>query len=272
MGSSRGVLDEILASKRAEIARGSPGLSATTAYTPGGLVFQTLRRLAGQPLRLMAEIKPRSPSAGSLSTAMTVAERARAYAEAGARMISVLVDGPFFGGSYDNLKRCRETLDGIHGAGRPRLLCKEFVLETEQLDWARTAGADAVLLIARIVSAEKLGELVNAAEARELEVLVEVTTDEELRIATSTSAQIIGVNARDLNTLAMNHERAAEVLSHIDAERVRVHLSGLVLPDDVARITRGCADAALVGEALMREDDPRDLLREMVGRAGEKPT
>ncbi len=271
MGGSWGVLEKILASKRGEIARGGPGLSGTKKYKPGGLVFQTLRRLPGQPLRLIAEIKPRSPSAGQLSTVMTVAERACAYAEAGASMISVLVDGPFFGGSYENLKLARKTLDAIYGARRPRLLCKEFILDAGQLDWARETGADAVLLIARIVSAEKLDELVNEANMRDLEALVEVTTAEELRMAEMTNAKIIGVNARDLNTLEMNHERAAEVLSHIDGVRVRVHLSGLVLPDGIARITRGGADAALVGEALMREDDPRELLREMVGRAGEQP-
>lgn len=266
------MLEKILASKRGEIARGRPSVSGTITYEPGGLVFQTLRRLPGQPLRLIAEIKPRSPSAGQLSTVIRVAERARAYAEAGASMISVLVDGPFFGGSYEDLKLARETLDEIYGAGRPRLLCKEFILDAGQLDWARGAGADAVLLIARIVSAEKLEELVNEAHVRDLEALVEVTTAEEWRIAEMTNAKIIGVNARDLDTLEMNHERAAEVLSHIDGERVRVHLSGLVLPDDIARMTRGCADAALVGEALMREDDPRELLREMVERAGGTPT
>lgn len=265
--AAKDVLAEILASKRAEIVLGKT-LPLRTSYDPQGLVFQTLRRLPGQALRLIAEIKPCSPSAGMLSSAMTVAERALAYADTGAAMISVLVDGPFFGGSYENLVTCRQTLDAMYGAARPRLLCKEFVLDAVQIDWAANAGADAVLLITRIVTEEKLCELVAVAKSRGLEPLVEVTTDIELRAGEMAGAEIIGVNARDLETLEMDPERAAKVLAHIDSGRVRVHLSGLVLPDDVARIANGPADAALVGEALMREADPRALLGEMMERAG----
>ncbi len=265
------LLARILDSKRAEVANVVAKPSDARQYEPGGLVFQTLRRLPGQPLRLIAEIKPRSPSAGPLSKVMTAAQRADAYAKAGAVMISVLVDKPFFGGSYDNLATCRETLDAIYGASRPRLLCKEFILDAVQIEWAANAGADSVLLIAKIVTAEKLHSLIDHARMRGLESLVEVTTDVELQTAESAGAQIIGVNARDLDTLVMDHERAAHVLTHIDANCVRVHLSGLVLPDDVARIARGPADAALVGEALMRQDDPTELLSEMVRRSADKP-
>lgn len=261
------VLRRILASKRVEIIKLGARTPFAKSYEPEGLVFQTLRRPSDEPLRLITEIKPRSPSAGVLSNVMTVAQRAEAYAQAGAVMISVLVDEPFFGGSYENLFTCRQTLDGIYGSSRPRLLCKEFILDAVQIDWAAHSGADAVLLIARIVTTDELHKLVAHAYARGLEPLVEVTTDAELRAAEASNARVIGVNARDLDTLAMDHARAAQVLAHIDSNRVRVHLSGLVLPDDVARIARGPADAALVGEALMRQDDPTALLGEMVRRS-----
>lgn len=265
------LLARILDSKRAEVANVVAKPPATLHHDPGGLVFQTLRRLPGQPLRLIAEIKPLSPSAGTLSNVMTVAQRAEVYARSGAVMLSVLVDKPFFGGSYEHLATCRETLDALYGTSRPRLLCKEFILDAAQIEWAASAGADAVLLIARIITEEKLRSLVTHAHARGLEALVEVSTDVELQAAQAAGAQIIGVNARDLDTLVMDHARAAQVLAHIDANRIRVHLSGLVLPDDVARIAQGPADAALVGEALMRQDDPTELLSEMVRRAADKP-
>lgn len=264
------VLERILASKRAEITAQRGQAPVRSSYEPEGLVFQTLRRATGEPLRLITEIKPRSPSAGKLSSVLSEAQRAEAYARAGAVMISVLVDGPFFGGSYENLLLCRQTMDTHYGANRPRLLCKEFVLEKVQMDWAVGAGADAILLIARIVSADDLCQLVDYANTRGIEPLVEVTNETELQAAEKAGARVIGVNARDLDTLVMDPVRAANVLARIDAERVRVHLSGLVLPDDVARIAQGPADAALVGEALMRQDDPTELLGEMVRRAGGK--
>ncbi|MRG91823.1 indole-3-glycerol-phosphate synthase TrpC [Polyangium spumosum] len=261
------VLDTILASKKAEIAalHAAPPPRATRA--PSGGVFEALRRPEGGALRLLAEVKLRSPSAGALSTSLRPPARARRYAEAGATMISVLVDGPFFGGSYDDLAACRDALDEAFGAARPKLLCKEFILDPIQLAMAAARGADAALLIARLTSADELARLADAARALGLEPFVEVATEEELEAAERARARVLGVNARDLDTLAMDHARAERVLARADRAAARVHLSGLASADDVARISQGPADAALVGEALMRQDDPGPLLRVMVARA-----
>jgi indole-3-glycerol phosphate synthase len=226
-----------------------------------------LARPDGAPLRLIAEIKLRSPSAGVLSRALTPAERALRYAAAGAAMISVLTDAPFFGGSFADLASCRDALDAALGAARPFLLCKEFVLDPVQLDRALDAGADAVLLIVRILERGELPGLVKEAEARGLVPLVEVTTEEELTRAGEAGARVVGVNARDLNTLKMDAERAARVLARIEAGTVAAHLSGLRKPEDVARVAGTRADAALIGEALMRQDDPTELLGAMVRAA-----
>ncbi len=234
---------------------------------PGGGVIEALRRPAGAPLRLLAEVKLRSPSAGDLSRVLSPRDRALCYARAGAAMISVLTDGPFFGGSFDDLAACREALDAELGGARPRLLCKEFVIDPVQIDRAADAGADAVLLIVRIVPAGRLGALVAEAGERGLEPLVEVATEEELRAARAAGARLVGVNARDLDTLRMDPARAAAVLAQIEPDRVAAHLSGLAAPEDVAKIAAGRADAALVGEALMRRDDPTDLLAAMVRAA-----
>ena len=168
---------------------------------PMGGVLDALRRAPSPraPLRLLAEVKLRSPSAGDLSRALAPADRALAYARAGATMISVLTDGPFFGGSFADLAACREALDAALGAARPLLLCKEFVIHPVQLDRALDAGADAVLLIARILEDGELpGGSSREAEARGLEPLVEVATEEELGEARAAGARLVGVNARDL--------------------------------------------------------------------------
>ncbi len=151
------------------------------------------------------------------------------------------------------------------------LLAKDFVLDERQIDEAKDRGADAVLLIARIVPPVRLAHLAMAARALRIEPLVEVVDERELDAAVSARAQVIGVNARDLDTLEMDAERTARVLAEIPRDAVAVHLSGVRDADGVKRVARGRADAALVGEALMRQDDPRPLLRTMVAGAETSP-
>lgn len=257
------ILDEILAQKTSEIA-GMKGAPCEKRFSPRGIAAQELLRSQGMPLRLIAEIKRRSPSAGLLSTKLTPVERALRYADAGAAMISVLCDAKFFDGSWEHVEAVRSALDDR----RVAVLAKEFVLDERQLEEAASRGADAVLLIARIVPPARLAELHAAAEALGLEPLVEVVTNDELSSAIDAGAKIVGVNARDLDTLAMDAQRAAEVLRAVPDDRVAVHLSGLKSPGDVAAVAAGRADAALVGEALMREDDPTDLLTSFARAAG----
>lgn len=258
------LLADILASKAREIdgLRAAPRTPA--AHAPCD-VRGALRR--GASLRLVAEVKLQSPSAGSLSRALTPPARAVAYARAGASMVSVLCDGPFFGGAWADLSACRAALDAA-GLGAP-LLAKEFVLDRRQIEEARDRGADAVLLIARILAPDPgaLPRLVRAARDEGLEPLVEVVDDEELQRALEAGARLVGVNARDLDSLAMDAARAARVLESVPAGAVAVHLSGLKSAADVARVAAGRADAALIGEALMRQDDPTALLSQLVAAA-----
>ncbi len=263
------VLDEILRAKREEIA-----MLATTPRSRrnddgveprGPSVVSKLLRGRGQPLRLLTEIKRRSPSAGPLSTVLSVGDRALAYARAGASMISVLCDRRFFDGGWEHLALARRAVDDA-GLDVP-ILAKEFVLDERQIDEAAASGADAVLLIVRIVEHHRLGELVEHAREAGLEPLVEVVTEDELSAAIDAGAKVIGVNARDLDTLVMDPARAARVLAAIPADRVAVHLSGLKGPDDIAAVAKTTADAALLGEALMRQDDPTPLLRTLLDAA-----
>lgn len=248
-----GTLDRILQSKRAELetlrqARFPQG------YTPRPV---QLHRPLFSPLKLIAEVKRRSPSAGRLSTELSVAERALAYQEAGASMVSVLCDGPFFDGSYEHLTEARRA------CSLP-LLCKEFILEECQLDAARAYGADAVLLIVRCLTPERLRVLIQEAQQRSLLPLVEVHGLGELSVALDAGARVLGVNARDLDTLQVDVEAAARVVEQIPDGCVRVQLSGVKSAEDVAHIAKSRADSALVGEALMRQADPRPLLAHML--------
>jgi indole-3-glycerol phosphate synthase len=258
------LLGDIVATKRAEVAelRSTPRPASTrTPHDPVG----ALRREPGAPLRLIAEVKLRSPSAGLLSRALTPAARAVAYAEAGAAMVSVLCDAKYFDGSWNDLAACRAILDA---AGRAvPLLAKEFVIDERQIEEAQSRGADAVLLIARILSRARLVELATAARGMGVEPLVEVVDESELASALEASARVVGVNARDLDTLGMDAARTARVLAAIPREVVAVHFSGLRTAADVALVSRGRPDAALIGEALMRQDDPRPLLAAMVREA-----
>ena len=265
-----GLLDRIVASKREEVARlrRAPP-PARTGLAPRDALAR-LTRGRDAPLRLLAEIKHRSPSAGPLSTALSVEERAAAYSDAGAVMISVLCDGPFFDGDWEHLARARASL---HATGRGALvLAKEFVVDEAQIARAAAAGADALLLIARIVPSARLAELAKAARAEGVEPLVEVATEGELEAALTAGARLVGVNARDLDTLAMDRERAARVLAAVPGDVAAVHLSGLRTPADVAEIARGPSHAALVGEALMREAAPGPLLAALVAAAHAPPT
>ncbi|HVJ91625.1 MAG TPA: indole-3-glycerol phosphate synthase TrpC [Labilithrix sp.] len=261
------MLDKILAAKRDELAAlaNVPSRPRASGGPRGATVIANLVRPGGSALRLVTEIKRRSPSAGPLSTVLSVADRALAYARAGATMMSVLCDTTFFDGGYHHLVEARAALDQA-GLAVP-LLAKEFILDERQLDEAAACGADAALLIVRIVDRGRLTSLVSHARSLGLEPLVEVVTEEELDAAVGAGAQVIGVNARDLDTLEMDSERAARVLAAIDDDRVAVHLSGLKGPEDVASVARTRVDAALIGEALMRRDDPTPLLREMLAAA-----
>jgi len=143
-------------------------------------------------------------------------------------------------------------------------LCKDFIIDEWQLDAARAWGASAALLIVRCLSEAELRSLVAGCRDRGLEAVVEVTTEAESDSALAAGAMLIGVNARDLDTLEMDPERAARVLGGLPAEVTSIHLSGLRTADDVVTVARSSAHAALVGEALMRCDDPEPLLRALV--------
>ncbi len=250
------ILDRIIETKRSEVVQ-LRKQRPTVRFSPRAV---KLKRSPGDPLRILAEIKFRSPSAGALSTELSVSERAKAYERGGASVVSVLCDSTFFGGAYEHLIEARDN------CSLP-LLCKEFVIDEVQLDWAHACGADLVLLIARCVGPEELVRLHAAALERNLTPLVEIANHEEAGWARALPEPIIGVNARDLDNLQMDSQRASDVLSQLGPSLTRLHLSGIKTPEDVTRTQNSGVDGALIGEILMRDANPEARLRSLVQAA-----
>lgn len=214
--------------------------------------------LAGPSLAVIAEVKRASPSAGAIATEADPVDRAAAYAGAGAAVVSVLTEGRHFGGSLDDLAAVRAHVD-------LPLIRKDFLVDPSQILEARAFGADAVLLIVAALSDTELAAMAAAAEALGMGVLVETHSDEDLDRALSADMPVIGVNARDLETLEVDSARALRQLARIPPGRVAVLESGIRTRADVEAAVDAGASAILVGETLMRSDDPERTLRMLMG-------
>jgi indole-3-glycerol phosphate synthase len=212
---------------------------------------------------VIAEVKRRSPSAGTIREDLDPADRAALYAAHGAAAISILTDTPYFGGSVQDLRAAAER------CALP-LLRKDFIIDEVQILEARAAGASAVLLIVRILTRQRLDQLLRCAEALGLDALVEVHTGVELATALEVGATVIGVNSRDLDTFAVDVDAAWKLLAEVPIDRIAVAESGLIERQDVTRAAEAGADAVLIGTALSAAESPAALLRElsMVPRHG----
>ena len=212
-----------------------------------------LRRSA---VAVIAEIKRRSPAMGSIREDLDPGERAALYAANGASAISVLTDGPFFGGSLQDLRAAAEQ------CALP-VLRKDFILDEVQILEARAAGAAAVLLIARALGRPQLDRLIQYATELGLDALVEIHTAAELESALDAGAELIGVNSRNLDTFRIDTGAAWRLIGQIPSDRVAVAESGLLGQSDVLEAAQAGADAVLIGTALSASRSPGVLLREL---------
>jgi len=206
----------------------------------------------------IAEIKRRSPSRGPLRPDLDPARLAAIYATHGARAISVLTDREFFGGSLDDLASARDAAD-------LPVLRKDFTVDPYQLHESAAAGADAVLLIVRILGKGLLSELHALAASLGLAALVEVHDEAELRIAVDCDARIIGINNRNLDTFEVCTETASRLRAEIPRDRIVVAESGITAREHVERLEREEFDAILIGETLMRAADVGGALSGLLG-------
>ena len=217
----------------------------------------SLRRVPGAAPRVIAEIKHASPSAGVIRARVPggVATIAQRYVAGGASAVSVLCDRVGFGGSVLDVRRVRRVV-------RAPILFKEFVLDPHQVALARRLGADMVLLLVRALPEPALHALVHEVLRQGMAPVVEAADGDELGVALRTHSTIVGVNARDLRSFRVDPARARELIASIPAERIAVHMSGIASAADLRMVAETRADAVLVGEALMRADDPALRLRE----------
>ncbi len=201
-------------------------------------------------LSVIAEIKRRSPSKGALADIPDPAALAAAYAAGGADAISVLTEQRRFGGSLDDLRAVRAAVP-------TPVLRKDFVVTGYQLLEARAAGADLVLLIVAALEGSLLAELHEQARSLGLTVLTEVHDEEEVGRAMETRADLVGINARDLKTLDVDQGTFGRLVPLLPGGVVTVAESGVGGPEDAARYAAAGADVVLVGEALVKDGDPR---------------
>jgi len=266
-GRHLGILQQIVAHKRDEVVdrrRRMPltDLRGQAADAPPARPF--LAALRGTSIRVIAEVKGASPSAGTIRAAFDPAGIAGVYEEAGAAAVSVLTDARFFHGADEHLVRVRQAV------GLP-LLRKDFVLEPYQVYESRALGADAVLLIAAILEPAALADLQGVAADLGMAALVEVHTGAEVDRSLRARPALIGINNRNLDTLETDLDTTRRLRPRIPAGIVVVGESGIHERADIEEMERAGVHAVLIGTALMRAGDPASRLRELLGTAGETP-
>jgi indole-3-glycerol phosphate synthase len=207
---------------------------------------------------LVAEYKRRSPSAGTIRDNASVTEIVQAYERGGAAALSILTEEDHFGGSLEDLKEAR-------AATQLPILRKDFTVDPYQLYEARAAGADAILLVVGSLSDDQLGRLYTETRALDLDALVEIHDEEELERALEFDVDVIGINNRDLTDFTVDLSRTFDLLADVPAGKTVVSESGIVYREQVEELERVGVDAVLVGETVMRAEDPEVACRELSG-------
>ncbi|MCD8309932.1 MAG: indole-3-glycerol phosphate synthase TrpC [Prevotellaceae bacterium] len=276
------ILTDIIAHKRVEVAAQkaviSPSrlreevLALQEREAAEGVKRHGMRAaLEASPTGIIAEFKRRSPSKGWIHEGADVVKVTSAYQQAGASALSILTDEPFFGGSLQDLRVARHTVD-------IPLLRKEFIIDEYQLLQARIAGADAVLLIAACLGIEQCKELAAQAHALSLEVLLEMHAPHELDYLPKEGVEMLGVNNRNLGTFVtdvQNSFRMAELLRELTRTRYKqcegaapllVSESGLSRPETLTALREAGFRGFLMGEAFMKHEQPGEALAQFIAR------
>jgi len=254
-GTLGGIVTEARARAEALSRRTEELAKAAREAPPAPSLSAALQR---DTVCVIAEVKRRSPSKGWINPGIAAAEQAAAYAQGGAAAISVLTEPRHFGGSLDDL------LDVRRAVALP-VIKKDFHVSTVQLLEARATGASAALLIARALPPSDLRRLVDFAREIALEVLVEVRDEEELNDALELGAGLIGINNRNLESLAIDPATSERLLGLVPPGVVAVAESGVASRDDVERVARRGADAVLVGSTISAAADPAAAVRALTG-------
>jgi indole-3-glycerol phosphate synthase len=249
------ILARIVGQKRAdlpELERMRDDLEERARKRPASRGFS--HAIAARETAVIAEIKKASPSRGLLAASFDPAAIAAVYESAGAAAISVLTDEPNFQGSLDHLRAAREAV-------RLPVLRKDFTIAAVHVTEAAASGADAILLIAAVLSERELREYRELAASYGMDALVEVHDEEDLARAADSGAEVIGVNNRDLRTFEVSLDTSLRLAERMPAGAIRVAESGIWSRDDVRRLKQAGYSVFLVGESLMKAADPGAALR-----------
>ena len=207
---------------------------------------------------VICEFKRRSPSAGDIRASADVPELVSAYERGGAAALSIVTESSSFGGSVEDLLSARA------GSGLP-ILRKDFVVDPYQLLEAAVFGADAVLLIVAALEPNRLAELHDEAQSLDLDTLVEVHDEDDLEVALELDVDVIGINNRNLRSLEVDLATTEELITDVPAGKTVVAESGYSSREQIDELERIGVDAVLIGEALMRAEDPEQAVRELSG-------
>lgn len=253
------VLDQIIAGVREDLAARelvTPLEQMVAAANRAPAARSVMDRLAGHNMAVIAEVKRRSPSKGDLAPIPEPATLAAAYAAGGAAAISVLTEQRRFGGTLADLDAVRAAVD-------IPVLRKDFMVAPYQFYEARAHGADMVLLIVAALSDSELADFLALSSQLGMTALVETHTAEEVDRAVAAGATLIGVNNRNLKTLEVDIAQFEKLAAQIPAGITRVAESGIFTPADVQRVARAGADAVLVGEALVKHNEPTSAVQSL---------
>ena len=259
------ILDEIVAHKRSEIANRKRQVSASELMTraehqPAAIGFA--KALQGEGVSLIAEIKRASPSKGSFAPDLQAEAVASVYVRNGAAAISVLTDERYFSGSLGDLEAAKRA---VANSGRSiPILRKDIILEPYQVIEARASGADAVLLIVRILTDDELARLIKEIEGRGMTALVEVHDEVDIERIGALAPAVVGINQRNLSDFRTDLTVFGRLRRSLSDETVVVAASGIRSAADVAHAGAQGADAVLVGEALVTAADVGKKVRELI--------
>lgn len=256
------ILDQIIASKRKEVALKKSVVSIEQLESAELFNKKTnslSKSISNSPFGIIAEHKRRSPSKATINTSFSVEEVVKGYENAGASGISILTDTQYFGGSLEDLLLARASV-------QIPLLRKEFIVDEYQLLEAKAFGADAILLIAAVLSKQEIKQLSEFAQSLALEVLLEVHNLEELEKSSMPSLDLIGVNNRNLKTFEVSLQNSIDLSNDIPNDFVKVSESGITTTDDIKLLRSHDFQGFLIGENFMKTDNPGEYLEQFINQ------
>ena len=256
------ILDQIIASKKKEVALKKSMVSVAQLENSDLFNSKTNslnKSIVNSPFGIIAEHKRRSPSKATINNSFSVEEVVKGFENAGASGISVLTDMQYFGGSLEDLLLARASV------GIP-LLRKEFIVDEYQLLEAKAFGADAILLIAAVLSKQEIKQLSEFAQSLALEVLLEVHNLEELEKSIMPSLDLIGVNNRNLKTFEVSLQNSIDLVNHIPNDFIKISESGITTTDNIKLLRSQGFQGFLIGESFMKTDNPGKSLEQFINQ------